>query len=226
MPPMRHASGHRTIDHRGFRFLAQACRPPAVALARWELPDVLPVPAPALFAGNHRSLFDIVVGFTLFWNFGASVRIVVASRYFDHPLMGPLLRQGGAISMGQGRSAISGIKACLGALEAGESVVIMPEGRLMGPGERPGGVGPAAAGIGVLAARSTAPLALCAITGTDEVWPPGKRFPRLRVGAARPTIRVRVEAVAPPAPEVRASRDGVTLTIMSALGSLVGEMEG
>lgn len=190
-------------------------------MARWDIPQVPPVGAPAIFAGNHRSLFDIVVGFRLFWNFRASVHIVVARRYFDHWLMGRLLRAGGCIPMGTGRQALTGIKACLEALDRGETVVIMPEGRVIAPEERPGGVGAPEAGIGVLAARSTVPLALCAITGTDEVWPLGQRFPRLRLGRARPTVRVVVESLAPPPAEVRADRERVAEAVMDALAALV-----
>ena len=190
-------------------------------MARWDIPQVAPLGAPAIFAGNHRSLFDIVVGFRLFWNFRASVHIVVARRYFDHWLMGRLLRAGGCIPMGTGRQALAGIKACLEALDRGETVVIMPEGRVIPPEERPGGVGSPEAGIGVLAARSTVPLALCAITGTDEVWPLGRRFPRLRLGRARPTVRVLVESLVPLAPAERTDRERVAEAVMAALAALV-----
>lgn len=201
-------------------------RLPAAVMARWDIPQVPPVGAPAVFAGNHRSLFDIVVGFRLFWNFRSSVHIVVARRYFDHWLMGRLLRAGGCIPMGTGRQALTGIKACLEALDRGETVVIMPEGRVIPPEERAVGVGAPEAGIGVLAARSTVPLALCAITGSDEVWPLGRRLPRLRLGRARPTLRVRVESLVPPAPEVRADRERVAAVVMDALAALLRSAGG
>ena len=226
MPPMRPASSHRTRHHRRFGFLSAAVRLPAAVMARWDIPQVLPVAAPAIFAGNHRSLFDVVVGFHLFWSCGASVHIVVAKRYFDHWLTGRLLRAGGCIPMGTGRSALTGIKACLEALEAGETVVIMPEGRVIPPEDRSGGVGSLEAGIGVLAARSTAPLALCAITGTDEVWPHGRRFPRLRWGRDRPTVRVLVESLVPPAPAERTDREAVAGAVMDSLAELVQRPAG
>ena len=226
MPPMRPTSGHRTRHHRRFGFLGTGVRLPAAVMARWDIPQVLPVPAPAIFAGNHRSLFDIVVGFRLFWNYRASMHIVVARRYFDHWLMGRLLRAGGCIPMESGRAALSGIKACLEALERGESVVLMPEGRVIPPDERPGGVGPPGAGIGILAARSAAPLALCAITGTDEVWPLGRRFPRLRLGRARPTVRVLVESLVPLEPDVRQDRERVAAAVMAALAERLCAAEG
>lgn len=226
MPPMRPASGHRTGNHRRFGLLATVVGLSAARLARWDIPDVLPLPAPAVFAGNHRSLFDIVVGFHLFWNFRASVRIVVAGRYFDHWLMGRLLRAAGFIPMEPGRAALGGVKASLAALDRGETVVLMPEGRVIPPDERPGGVGPSGAGIGILAARSDAPLGLCAITGTDEVWPLGRRFPRLRLGRARPTVRVLVEALEPLEPGERHDRERVAAAVMAALAERVQGSEG
>ena len=187
---------------------------------------MLPLPAPAILAGNHRSLFDIVVGFHLFWNFRASVRIVVAGRYFDHWLMGRLLRAAGFIPMEPGRAALTGVKAALAALDRGETVVLMPEGRVIPPDERPDGVGPPSAGVGILAARSDAPLGLCAITGTDEVWPLGRRFPHLRLGRARPTVRVLVEALKPLEQSERRDRDRVAEVVMAALAERVHESAG
>lgn len=195
-------------------------------MARWDIPEVLPAAAPAIFAGNHRSMFDIVVGFRLFWHYRASMHIVVARRYFDHWLMGRLLRAGGCIPMESGRAALGGIKACLEALRRGESVVLMPEGRVIPPEERPGGVGPPAAGIGILAARSDVPLVLCAITGTDEVWPLPRRFPHLRLGRARPVVRVLVESLKPLEPNLRRDRELVAAAVMEALAELLEPPEG
>ena len=225
MPPMRPTCGHRTGDHRRFGLLGTFVGFSAARLARWDIPEVLPLPAPAIFAGNHRSLFDIVVGFHVFWNCRASVRIVVAKRYFDHWLMGRLLRTAGFIPMAPGRAALGGVKASLAALDRGETVVLMPEGRLIPPDERPGGVGPPGAGIGILAARSDAPLGVCAITGSDEVWPLGRRFPRLRFGRFRPTVRVLVESLPPLAPGDRQDRDRVAAAVMAALAALVEPAE-
>lgn len=223
MPPMRPSSGHRTGNHRRFALLGTVVKFSAARLARWEIPEVLPLPAPAIFAGNHRSLFDIVVGFQVFWRCGASVRIVVAQRYFDHWLMGRLLRAAGFIPMGTGRAALGGVKACLAALDRGETVVVMPEGRVIPPEERPDGVGPSGEGVGLLAARSDAPLGLCAITGSDEVWPLGRRLPRLRWGRARPTVRVLVEALEPLEASERRDRESVASAVMAALAELVQE---
>ena len=217
MPPMRPTSGHRTGGHRRFGLLATAVRLPAMLLARWDIPELMPAAAPVIISGNHRSLFDVVVGFRVFWNCGASVRIVVAGRYFDHWLAGRLLRMGGCIPMSGGRAALSGVKACLAALERGETVVIMPEGRVIPPEERPGGVGPPGDGIGLLAARGEAPLGIAIITGTDEVWPPGRRLPRLAVGRARPTVRVRLESLVPLEPSLRRDRRRVAAVVMDAL---------
>jgi len=214
-------STHRTAYHRGFMRLARILWWPATLLARWDMSPVMPAPAPVIVAANHRSMLDVVVGLHLFRHVGASLRIMIAERYFNVPIVGRLLRSAGAIPLGAGKSAFSGLKTALAALEAGESVVILPEGRLMHPEERAAGVGPAAAGIGVLTSRSNAVLVLGVIRGSEAVWPSNKRLPRLRW--RRPLVRISLETLASPAPEVRSDRSRVTEYVMLGLSERLSE---
>lgn len=219
MAAMRPSSSHRTEHHRGFLALDAALRVVTPLLTRWDLPPVLPLRAPAIFVGNHRSLFDIVVGVRCFAHFRASVRIMVAGRYFDLPIAGRLLRMMGAIPVNG--SGLAALKEALAALEAGESVVIMPEGRIIGRSERGAGVGMHSSGLGLLAVRSGAPLAICGITGSEQVWPAGERLfhiPRFFKG--RPTVRVQIHALPPPE-RGRLDRESITQDTMAALGALV-----
>ncbi len=187
-------------------------------VVRWDLPPVLTVKAPAIFVGNHRSIFDIVVGVRYFGHFGASPRILVAGRYFSHPLYGRLLRLMGAIPVNG--SGLAALKEALASLEAGESVVIMPEGRVISLPERDGGVGIPASGVGLLAVRSGVPMGLCGITGSEFVWPPGERRIRLSRPSERPVLRVQAGSFRPlPA---RFDRESIAEDVMAALAALVG----
>lgn len=221
MPDMRPSSSHRTSFHFGFLSSAGFLRLTTPLLARWHFPPVLPTRAPAIFVANHRSLFDVVVGICFFAHFKASVRILVAGKYFADPLLGRLLRLIGAIPVDG--TGLLGLKEALGALDAGESVVIMPEGRIVSSLESSSGVGLHASGVGLLVQRSGAPVVLCAITGSDEVWPSEEKRPRLLgIFSERPLVSVKVAAVRPiPSGPGRSNRKEIALEVMSALAEFM-----
>lgn len=214
---MRPSSSHRAKHHLGFMAIAAVLRVITPLLARWDLPPVLPLRAPAIFVGNHRSLFDVAVGVRFFANFRASVRIMVAGRYFDLPIAGRLLRMMGAIPVKS--FGLAALKEALSALDAGESVVIMPEGRVVGRSDLASGVDVHAPGVGLLAIHSGAPLGLCGITGSELVWPPGEKRIRFPLPWKRPVVRVRVASFRPH--PGRMSRESIAGDVMSDLDDLV-----
>lgn len=134
--------------------------------------DKFPKSGAALVCSNHQSALDAVLlggfcdrqmsflareGLFRWWPFAALIRFYNAT---------PVKRAG----MG-----ISGLKEALRRLAVGELVVIFPEGRRSRDGE----IGPLKSGFCVLARKSGVPLVPVAIAGAYDVWPTGKRFPRL-----------------------------------------------
>ncbi len=134
--------------------------------------DRFPESGAALVCSNHQSGLDAILlggfcdrqlnflareGLFRWWPFAALIRFYNAT---------PVRRVG----MG-----ISGLKEALRRLTLGELVVIFPEGRRSRDGE----IGPLKSGFCVLARKSGVPLVPVAIAGAYDVWPTGKRFPRL-----------------------------------------------
>ena len=160
-------------------------------LARLDLPDRLPIPSgrPVLFAGNHRSFFDVFVALAVFARFGQSSRILIRSDLVDSGISGSVLRGLGSISTSSAKRQAAEDEA-VSALRSRELVAMMPEGRLVQRKEwQESGVGSARPGLSRIAQRAGAGVLPVAIVGTERVWPRGAP-PRLQ--RDRPVVRVRI----------------------------------
>lgn len=189
--------------------------------ARLDLPDRLPVPRgrPLLFAGNHRSFFDVFVALAVFARFGQSSRILIRSDLVDSGLSGSILRGLGSISTSSAKRQSAEDEA-VAALRRRQLVAMMPEGRLVCREEwQESGVGSARPGLSRIAQRAEAMVLPVAIVGTERVWPRGSP-PRLQ--RDRPTVRVRVGE---PMDLVGNDHQGNTDEFMAHLGALVRETE-
>ena len=157
--------------------------------------DVLPIPAatqdafgaPFIAAGNHRSMFDLVTAFKVFGDLGINARPVSAEWLWDKPGLGRFLDSIGAIPMRSGRAYFETVEQCLTAVNAGDSLLLMPEGRLVPPAERVDGVGTGHKVLSKIATLADVPVIPAALTGTDDFWPHDRPLPKLR-----PT-RVRIQ---------------------------------
>jgi 1-acyl-sn-glycerol-3-phosphate acyltransferase len=110
---------------------------------------------------------------------------MVKADFFDRPLTGPLLRLLGAISVGSGRSAKTAFDQAALALQQGESIVIMPEARIVPADERPLGTGDLVSTLGRLVTIRPCVVAVTGLVGADEVWPPNTNLPRIKIGRRR-----------------------------------------
>jgi 1-acyl-sn-glycerol-3-phosphate acyltransferase len=127
----------------------------------------------AVLAGNHVSYMDPI----LLWC--ASPR---RCRFMSKSE----LWQGGATAWGlprlwsfpveRGEADRTAIQTATRFLAAGELVGIFPEGTRAGVD---GSRGQAHGGVSFIAMRAGVPIVPVAFTGTEKVWPRGKRFPRL-----------------------------------------------
>lgn len=159
-------------------------------LARLDVPDSIRLVGdrPILFAGNHRSLFDVFATLAVLGRFRVSSRILIRADLVDSGATGVLLRRLGSIAASRtnGREAED---SAVAALALGQTVSLMPEGRLVPPEERSAtGVGPGRPGLSRIARRSGAAVIPVAFIGTDRVWPRGG-LPR--VGMPRPEVKIR-----------------------------------
>lgn len=197
------------------------------ALTRWDFPDrlVLPDDRPILFAANHRSFLDIAAALAIFARFGLSSRCLVRADIFDKPVVGRWLHQLGCIPTDRSTRA-QAEQAAIEALRAGQTVAMMPEGRLVPPHERPDGVSAAKLGIARIAAASDACVVPVAIHDSDRVWPRGSP-PKLPL-RGRPTVTIRVGTAPVPfdSGDPRTDVDRLMATIAGMLRAIDAERRG
>jgi|TARA_B100001079_G_scaffold57544_2_gene48268 1-acyl-sn-glycerol-3-phosphate acyltransferase len=138
-------------------------------------PDI--PPGPAIYAANHRSLADLLLASITFHSWGRPIRPLVASSYFRKPGIGPLLSRLRCIPV-DGSIAL---ELAVVEIEAGWSVAIMPEGRVVPPEEwNADGVGRLHSGVGRLALDTGLPVVANGASGTEGFWPRGATGPRIR----------------------------------------------
>ncbi|MGH1491665.1 MAG: lysophospholipid acyltransferase family protein [Acidimicrobiales bacterium] len=210
-----------TEHHQAFIRTGRWCTRVAGSLAKLDLPETLRVPTqrPILFAGNHRSFFDVLATLAIFSKFDVSSRILIRADLVDNRIPGTLLRSIGSISTSAAKRQSAEDEA-VAALTAGHTVSMMPEGRLVPVREREEfGVGPARPGLSRIARRSGASVVPVAFIGTDKVWPRGKPpRPHLK----RPTVTLRLGE---PMEMVGDDDQANTDEFMAHLGEFVRKLE-
>ncbi len=82
-------------------------------LARFDMAGTENIPrrGPAIVVANHRSYFDVVAYGLAIFEAGRNPRGLAKKELFDAPLVGPLMRAGGAICVdrkGSARAALPG----------------------------------------------------------------------------------------------------------------------
>ena len=152
---------------------------------RIEGMENVPESGAAIVAGNHLSFSDHFVMPAVLprritflakaeYFTGPGIRGRLTSAFFRGAGQIPVDRSGG----GAGQSAID---AALDVLARGELLGIYPEGTRSHDGRLYRG----RTGVAVMALRAGVPVVPCAMVGTFELQPPGRKFPRL----GRVTIR-------------------------------------
>ncbi len=188
--------------------------------AEVDLPEKLTLPTnrPILFAGNHRSLFDLLPSMAIFTKFGLSCRILIRADLMEKGAGAAFFKGLGCIPASRELRAESE-ETAIEALNAGELVCLMPEGRLVKPSERVNGVGPARPGVSRIACASGAVVVPVAFAGTENVWPRGSK-PKLQWPRPKVTLRVG-EPIDFEGEDHQANAD----LVMKALADLLSTME-
>jgi len=145
----------------------------------------IPETGPAIVAGNHLSFSD---HFVMPAMLPRRITFLAKAEYFTgRGLKGRLtaafFRGIGQIPVDRsgGKASQSAIDAALGVLGRGELLGIYPEGTRSHDGRLYRG----RTGVALMALRANVPVVPCAMVGTFELQPPGRKIPRL----GRVTIR-------------------------------------
>jgi putative phosphoserine phosphatase/1-acylglycerol-3-phosphate O-acyltransferase len=195
-------------------------RPELVPYARLDIDDVDHIPAegPAIICGNHRSYFDpLAIGYAVAKR-GRPVRFLGKKEVFDAPIVGDVARAMGGIRVDRGTGSDEPLKEAAAALEAGEIVVILPQGTIPRGEAFFDPVLKGRWGAARLAEMSRAPVVPLGLWGTEKVWPRSERLPRLLNIANAPKVRVRL---GPPVELGYSDPDDDTARIMAAIVDLL-----
>ena len=135
----------------------------------------VPAHGGVLLAANHVSFLDpLVLALALYDCGRRKLRFLALAELFDQPLLGWVLRGTRMIPVARGRGAARMADDACAALDAGQAVLVYPEGTIVPPGQRR----PARPGAGLVALRASVPVLPIASRGVER--PRRRRLPRLR----------------------------------------------
>ena len=139
---------------------------------RWRSFNAERVPqtGAVILASNHASILDPpAVGCALH----RQINYLARATLFDIPGVGWLFRKWTAIPIDRDGGNAAGLRIILGRLEAGNGIILFPEGTRT----RDGNLQPARSGIGLIVAKSTAPVVPVRTFGTFEAMGRNQKFP-------------------------------------------------
>ncbi len=125
-----------------------------------------------IFACNHRSYIDPPLMAMCYYR---PLAFVARSTLFKG-ILGWFLPRLNSVPINRESADVSAIKQTLRNLKKGFPVVVFPEGtRTLDPAKRK-----VLSGVGMIAVKSGLPVVPVYIKGTDDVLPPGAKFPKRR----------------------------------------------
>jgi len=144
--------------------------PPVKLWFNWRFEDLdrIPREGPSIVACNHASYLDPFANAYAVMEAGRRPRFIAKAELFEIPIVGMALRGAKQIPVVRGSRDGSALVAAERALDAGEVVVIYPEGTVT---DRPDHL-PMAGKTGAvrLALASGAPIVPMASSGSHPVW--------------------------------------------------------
>jgi len=187
--------------------------------ARIEFEGIEHIPSsgPAIVVFNHRSYFDPTVMALVIAKAGRNVRGLGKKEVFDVPIVGRLMKASGGIRVDRGTGSDEPLEAAIAAIEAGELLMIAPEGTIP---RGPAFFDPVLKGrwgAARIAAATRAPVIPVGLWGTEKVWPRSSRLPRFSL-TDRPLVTA---VVGPPVELAYRSPDADTKKIMKAISALL-----
>lgn len=129
----------------------------------------LSLPGGAMIAANHASFVDPpFIGIS----FDEQIYYLARKTLFDHPVAGAILRSWNAIPVDQERPDMTSLKTVIRRLREGKKVLVFPEGERSFDGE----LLPGLPGIGLIVAKSGAPVIPVRLFGTHQALPRGGKI--------------------------------------------------
>ncbi len=131
----------------------------------------VPADGPVIVAANHASHLDPMI---LGAAFVRPLHFMARRTLFDIPGFAQLIRWNNAFPLDRGGDSREALRVFGERLEAGNAVVMFPEGTR----SPDGALGEIKPGVGMLAVRNAAPVVPAYIWGSYLSWPRGRTFPR------------------------------------------------
>jgi len=180
--------------------------------------DAIPREGALIIASNHVSNADgVLVGAWLTPRLGRRIHWLGKREITEWPVIGPIALAGSIHPVDRDNADIEVFRLMVRILEAGNAVVVFPEGTRSASGA----LQAAKDGVAVLALKTNATILPVGVIDTDRFWPKGKA-PRpggqveLRVG--QPFL---LADVLPPNLDRRAAKTAATELIMSRIAELL-----
>ncbi len=174
--------------------LRPVVRPALFPYARFDVDGVSRIPArgPVILAANHRSYFDVVALAIVAARLRRPVRFLGKRELFDAPVIGSVARALGGIPVDRGSRSDAPLREARRALEAGEVVLVLPQGTIPRGRAFFDPVLKGKSGTARLAAMTGAAVIPVGLWGTEAVWPRSSRLPDITNVLRPPPVRVRV----------------------------------
>ena len=157
---------------------------------RWRVynPERVPQTGGVILASNHASFLDPpLVGSGL----SRAINFLARESLFRFPCIGALLRSWNAVPVNRDGGGAPGLKAILDRLLAGGAIILFPEGTRT----RDGKLQPARSGIGLIVAKSAAPVVPVRVFGTFEAWGRNQKIPLPKRIAVKYGVPMRFETL-------------------------------
>jgi 1-acyl-sn-glycerol-3-phosphate acyltransferase len=181
--------------------------------------SAIPREGPIILAANHISNADpVLVGAWLTPALGRRIHWLGKKEMFDWPVVGWVARNGGVLPVDRGAADAEAFRMASRVLEAGQVLVIFPEGTRSPTGE----LQQPKDGLAMLALRTGATVVPIGISNTDRVWPRGRKIPRL---GGHATMRIgepfKIADLLPPEIDRKPAKRLATTLIMRRIAALL-----
>ena len=166
---------------------------------------------PAILASNHSSYLDPpLVGISC----RKDIHFLARKSLFEKPVFGPLIAQLNAFPVDRDRGDVGAVRAMIKLLKSGKRVLVFPEGTRSSDGN----LQPARAGVGLLIAKSLAPVVPVRIFGSHGALPRsgGIRFVPVTVVIGKPLFFTKQDL----GTDEREAYQALSDRVMSAIAAL------